>query len=562
VPAGGVVRTSDLRDPRIPFIGRSPGQGETELGALSLGERFWIPDQAAADRLRGYQKAERLLDVDNHYGLYRETFPGAKALDESNWIPVDFPGMMARLVRHYAFGEDFSVRARRQGSQPQIDRIYSHSGFRSLASQVAESLPVLGDAVLRVDIEDVPEDEVSDVSGTELIPQAVIRYVHPGHFFPDFDPLDGTQVNGVTLAWVLPTPSGMEGLVGMPMLVLREIHTLEEGDDGRMAGQVAYRLNAWDGHTTGEEVAVSQLFPDLEDGPTGIDEIPIVHIGYNRMAGKFFGRSEFQRILRIVLALENRFGQEDEALERHARPKLIVGPGVLDERGQARLADFDVIEIDPSVLEKAIKPEYLTWDMQIGGIQHEIEKLEEYLFMTTETSPASFGLERDGSQVESARALRFKAHRTVNKIIDLRQGELEDDIRRLFRVAQKLELAARTEDDLPAYTRTAIDMVWPDPIIEDQSAEVIDYSTLKGAHLVSRRRAVGDLFQLDPRAADREVQEILQDMVDESAAASVARPAGPGATGEEFPEAGSAPPPGAPAPGEQPPEGVTPGETA
>ncbi len=504
------------------FSGRQPGGGESEIKGIELGTRYYLPNPAATKRIEGYEKATRMLDPDEHWKLYQETFPQANEPDRQYWISVDFPGMLARLMKQYTIGRDFRVTARGDGSADEVKRIVDKNDLAKRLRQATESLPSLGDAVFRVDVENGKDDQ----------PQAVIRYVRPHNFHPVFDPMDGERTVGAYLSWVFRVDegqvvSGMEN--GQPvqwgdartqrMVVLREVHAPAE--EGEESGTVKYKLNKWDGKYLGDALQVRSLFPDLEDHETGIKDVPLVHVGYQVRAGEYWGNSEFLRIQRIFLALENRLSQEDEVLEKHARPKLIVGPGVLDEETKANLADFDVIEIDPDVMEKAVKPEYLTWDMQVGGIKHEIEKLEEYLFMTTETSPASFGLERDGSQVESARALKFKAHRTVNKVDDLRD-EWEPGVKKLLELSQERELSEGAEYEL---VETAVD--FGEAIVEDPTEEVVNYSTLKGAHLVSRKRALEDLHRLTPTEAEREDEAILQDMVDESAAQAQSLGIGP-----------------------------------
>ncbi len=488
------------------FTGRTRGGGEKELPAGMLGAQFYLPDNESRARLQGYLDAEQLLDVDKHAELYRKEYPQNKPPEK--WVPVDFAGMLSRLMRQYTFGQEFDVTATVSGTDSEVRRITKHNSLFLRFRQATETLPGLGDAVFKVEVEDI------GVSGEER-PQAIIRYIRPHHYFPKLDPLDSERVEEVTLAWVF-TLSGAEGANPESMAVLREVHTV---------GQIDYHVNRWDGTDLGDELPVSSHFPDLEGHSTGLDAIAVVHVGYQTRAGSHFGTSEFGRLRRLILALENRLSQEDEVLDKHARPKLIVGPGVLDEQAKANLADFDVIEVEPDILEKAVKPEYLTWDMQVGAIQHEIEKLEEYLFITSETSPASFGLERDGSQVESARALRFKAHRTINKVEDVR-AEWQPAIETIYKLAQELENTALEEDSKSSYEVSPVLVDFGSAIVEDQDAEVQNAVMLKTAKLISRKRAVRDLYNLTEAEADAEGQEILQDEVDEAAvAATPATPA-------------------------------------
>lgn len=508
-----------------PFTGMLPGGGEQELHRYSeVGKRFYVPDAQARARLEGYAEAEQLLDVEEHVKAWCRITNQAPGSDtQKHWIPLDFPGMLARLMRHYGLGEEFGVKAVLRGTvsgnvsgqladaQATVDRIAMQTRLTRTFRQVLEALPTYGDAVLRMDVVS-GEDELSG----ETIPMARVRFVPAFNYFPMLDPLDAATASGVTLAWVFKHPN--QDLANGEGVLVREENT---------PGQVRYLFNQWDGSKVGEPITREALrtvpglesLADLEDYQTGIDEVPIIHVGWQVKGGEHFGSSELLRVARIILALENRLAQEDEALEKHARPKLIVGPGILDEHGKSNLKDFDVIEVSPDVFEKAVKPEYLTWDMQVNALQHEIEKLEEYLFMTTETSPASFGLERDGSQVESARALRFKAHRTVNKVQDIRV-DLRLAIASVFRIGQKLELAARQAAGLTGFRRALVDVKFGDPIVEDQEQEVLDYVARKGAGLVSVNRALMDLDGLSPEEAELERRRILQDQVDAAAAAT------------------------------------------
>jgi hypothetical protein len=539
-----VPHQEDLKD----AVARSPAieifSAEGVLGSR-LGDDFYFGTEDDRQRIRRYSENEKLMDVAKHEGEFSDQHHAK----EAHWIPVDFFGMLARLMRHYTFGPAFRLEAQDVRAQPHIDRIFTGNRMLAQFREAEEAAVSLGDAVFRIDLGESREFALGDEDEGK---QAIVRFVRPHFYFPEPDLLDRRKVAMVTLAWILPLPplDGMASgaharldpsIQGGQKAVLREIHR---------PGFRQFVLNRWTGDGLGEELPLESL-PALASAavisgmvvsgeqPTGIDEIPIVHIAHNRKAGEMFGRSEFDRVRRVVGALENRISQEDEVLEKHARPKLIVGPGLLDNEGRVQLEDFDVIEIDPAVMEKAVKPEYLTWDMQINAIQHAIDKLEEYFFITTETSPASFGLERDGSQVESARALRFKAHRTVNKVED-RRDEWSDAIRAIFRIAQKMEEAKGT----PEYAPSRVTIRWPDPIIEDDDAEFQNYGAAKAAGLVSRKRALMDMHDLSPADADAESERILEDMRAESEAMSPS--AGTAGIPDEDllgPEAGGSPPP-------------------
>lgn len=563
-------------DPRYSasWPGYAPGQGESEIDPLTgAGSKFWWPDEDSKARVLGYVERQAMMNIDSHYKLFAKE-AGADAPEPSDWIPVDFPGMLSRLMRHYALGPEFGVEAKVSGTDTHVQRIFTEGEVVERLRQCAEAFPSLGDAVLRIDVEEREDEE------GELVPTAVPKFIHPACYHPVFDSLDNTKVEGVILAYVYKIPDDKRRDPDYPYMVLKEVHTLRaaSGVDAtaepvsgtnvvrmrrkpKREAWVEYELVEWDGEKQGAPIDLDVFFEGLDPRPSGADEIPVVHMAYNAAGGCAWGRSEFERVKQIILKIENRLTQEDEILERHARPKLIVGPGVLDSEGRANLSDFDVIEIDPSILEKAVKPEYLTWDPKIDAVKHQLESLLDFFFISTETCPASFGMERSGSQVESARALRFKAHRTINKIEDLRDM-LGRAIRAVFRIAQKLELAAREEDGLESYERSAININFPDPIIEDHTQDAQDYAALKVAGLVSSRRAVSDLFNLDPDETQAEL-----DAIDEDQKTSTWLPDRVGDNPEtgasaDALEAGGKKPPGSPAggrrgfPGAQPPKGA------
>jgi hypothetical protein len=494
---------------------------------MNLLTQYYVPDSDTKSRIKGYMDAEQLQDVSKHLQLFDVSDPDTR----ESYIPLDFAGMLSRLMRHYTFSPGFTVRAISPSTKPgptkradaNIKRLMEVSDAVTLFREVAESLPALGDAVIRVDLV-----EPAVVGSDEKELQAHMRYVKPHQAHVFTDPLDNRRVLEVTLAWLF--PASQFGLDDRRSIVLREVHT---------PGQFEFATNWWDGEQLTVGPSTKQLF-ELDPGPheTGIDEIPIVFIANNQKAGDFWGRSEYPRIKPIIGALEKRLAQLDEVLDKHARPKLIVGPGTLDDEGRTLLEHFDVIEVESSILEKAVRPEYLTWDMQIAAVKHEIEKLEEYFFIFTETSPASFGLERDGSQVESARALRFKAHRTINKVEDLRDP-FGDAVRKLLRIAQKLETGKQGGY---SYKVVPVKLEWPDPIIEDDTQEATDYALLRQNQLASVHRAVKDLYDLTDDEAEVERERILADEAafNEAVAAGII----PGLGGPPaLPEGGEAAPP-------------------
>ncbi|KKL73727.1 hypothetical protein LCGC14_2072010, partial [marine sediment metagenome] len=162
------------------FIGRPVGGGEKDITPNANLRGFFAPNVLGAERVASYLDVERLLDPKEHVKLRSEDKGGALGQDTRKfWIPLDLPGMLTRLMRHYTLGEEFRVRAILRGeqsvsgeelvqsqlkAQTEIDRIGEKSNIEHLLRQVSEQLPALGDAVLRIlDGENPSEIQVSSV---------------------------------------------------------------------------------------------------------------------------------------------------------------------------------------------------------------------------------------------------------------------------------------------------------------------------------------------------------------------------------------------------------------
>jgi len=116
-----------------------------------------------------------------------------------------------------------------------------------------------------------------------------------------------------------------------------------------------------------------------------------------------------------MYAVNNRMTKNENILDKHSDPILALPEGVLDEQGNIRKDKLQLFTIpDNEMGSKPAKPEYITWDASLDNSFKQIDKLIEFLYMTSETSPAVFGMDKQGA-AESGRALKLRLMRTIAK---------------------------------------------------------------------------------------------------------------------------------------------------
>jgi hypothetical protein len=130
------------------------------------------------------------------------------------------------------------------------------------------------------------------------------------------------------------------------------------------------------------------------------------------------------------------------------------------------------------------KQEYITWDAKLDSAFKQIDKILDMMFLVTETSPASFGLDK-GGQAESGRALKFKLLRTISKTAR-KKRYYDEAIKNILLTAQKLEIARGS---------SSFDLVkpssnWRDGLPDDELEIANKTATLDGAKAISTYQKV------------------------------------------------------------------------
>ena len=348
------------------------------------------PPRGHQDRIAAYERFEKLF-LGRHKELWNLQ-PGKYQL--RRYIVANFAGLISRLSADLLFGEhpDFLAPQDDEEGQGALDDLVTRNGLQLMCYESALANSFRGDAVLKV--------RWGKRTPTAEAPESIIEEVPASIFFPEVDEDDVRRVLRVTLAWPKRDPTN-PGL-----LYLR----IEEHEPGI----IRHRLMRFSGGRATEQVPLATLeayqgLPEEEE--TGLDHIPIFHIPNFRYGSRFWGISDYEGLESLFEATNNRLSQIDVVLDKHVAPKIILPPGFIDEEGKVRFDRMEAIEIDPGTSP----PSYMTWEGQLAAAYQQVDRLLDLMFITSETAPSAFGLDKFGI-AESGRALRLRLLRTLAKI--------------------------------------------------------------------------------------------------------------------------------------------------
>jgi hypothetical protein len=243
---------------------------------------------------------------------------------------------------------------------------------------------------------------------------------------------------------------------------------------------------------------------------TKVNRYLVIHVPNWKTRGHF-GISDFKDIKELVFALNNRMTKTDNILDKHSDPILAVPSGVLDEEGKVQKKAFTMFEMD----DKGNKPEYIVWNANLDNAIAEIDKIVEFLFMFSETSPDALGMGKNGI-AESGRALKMRLLRTIAKR-NRKKLYYDEAIKELIFVTEllvKANPAYKVTDELssvPVPKPQPPTTSWQDGVVNDET-ERVDIAIKKiDAGILSKKKAVMELENVEEDEADTILKEVSEE---------------------------------------------------
>jgi len=441
------------------------------------------PDKEKA-RVNGYELYEKVF-LGDHAEAFNIKTQGQfkKELEQLRYVAVNFGGMISKLSADMLFEEFPRISA---GENDEF--VHAMIDKNQLATQFYESAlenGFRGDAFFKIRAKDG---------------QVIIEDINPSICFPEYDEWNvRKEPTAHVLAWKVSLGQTDKGKNKYGVFKERHLkgtieHKLYElEDDGSLGAEL--RLSEYAG--------MENMKPEEK---TLIDDFLIIHIPNYRINSMYFGISDYKDLMQLMYAINNRITKVDNILDKHGDPILAVPEGVLDEEGKVSRKSFGIIEV-PTSESAGAKPEYIVWDAKLESAFGEIDKLIEFLLITSETSPASLGLDKEG-QAESGRALKYKLLRTIAK---KHRKELYFDwgIKKLLMVAQEFAFKNKLKaGDVASKKPEKVEIEWKDGIIND-TKEMLENEQMKLDNgLTTTKEAIQRIEDIDEKTADEKVKLI------------------------------------------------------
>lgn len=353
------------------------------------------PYKEAGARLSRYKHNDKLFE-----GAHFEAFSIQVAnrnfttnLAKLKYVTANFAGLISKVCADMLFGEPISVQFKDQITQQFYDALVFENKLQTTGYKLALLNSRRGDAVIKVRIINKNGD-----------PRIKLESVNPKIYFPHFADGDD-EPTAHELAWRVS--------IGDNDYLRKEIHTA-----GMIRNELWPFINQKSDQLTGTPLTDEQTkaLLDIEvDQDTGIDRPLIIHIPNWQDEG-FFGIDDYRDLNSLMYAVNNRITKNENILDKHSDPILQLPEGVLDENGNIDRAKLGVFEVPNTETGGQSKGEakYITWNANMDASFKQIDKLVEFLFMFSETSPDALGM-GDG-KVDSGRALKLRLMRTVAKV--------------------------------------------------------------------------------------------------------------------------------------------------
>jgi len=381
----------------------------------------------------------------NDYDKYEDIFLGKHTASFSKfaaemtkkkkiltYLVCNFGGLISKVSADLLFGEQIGLSYPDTATQKHkdfLDGFIKSNDLHNQNYEAALASSYLGDQFLKLYRDD----------------KGVVHadYINPALVTVETEGDNKKAIESITIGWVK-TQSGTNYLrkeIHYKGKIVNELWRLDKG--GVALAKVA--LNTIDDYAT---------LPDSQD--TGVDDFLIRHIPNWRTSRLFWGLSDYMDLLSLFDEANNRVSRVKDILDKHSDPKLAVPPGVIQADGTVKGANFDLVEVSGTAQSSLTKPEYITWDASLDAAFKEIDKIVEFLFLFSETSPAAFGMDKNGT-ADSGRALKFKLIRTMAKI-SRKKNYYDAALTWLFETAQKLGNIAKP---------ITPNIVWQDGIPQD-----------------------------------------------------------------------------------------------
>lgn len=353
-----------------------------------------FPYKNAQARINAYSKYDKLFDGKHFeaFSIEINSLQYTQNYAKLKYVAVNFAGLISKVSADMLAGEPIKLSGSTKEMSDWLNALAFENGLHTQLYESALKNSARGDAIFKVRSGPKnPDDTVSTVFIEDITPAIYFPMINSGNW--------RAEPKYKELAFLV--------TINKDEYIRIERH---------YPGKIENELWEYRDKSLYRKAPLSLYNPELKDvEETGIDRSLIIHVP-NWRAGDYFGVSDYHDIEALMYAVNNRMTKNENILDKHSDPILALPEGVLDEQGNIRKDKLQLFTIpDNEMGSKPAKPEYITWDASLDNSFKQIDKLIEFLYMTSETSPAVFGMDKQGA-AESGRALKLRLMRTIAKI--------------------------------------------------------------------------------------------------------------------------------------------------
>lgn len=445
------------------------------------------PPQKDIDRLAKYDTYERLF-MGDHRTAFRSKLeqydPQFSGLDPKvRYVVLPYPRIISTISADLLFEEQPKIVLENQRNQDFVDKLWYENSLWTTLYEEALVSSYKGDSVMRI----------LAVDG-----QIRVDTVKPDVYFPVYN------------------DNNVKAPVKEHVLAYRQ--TIDEREylvvETYRVGEIETRVYEFKQNTIGGEYNSMDILGIEPIVKTNLGEgySLIHHIKNWGMSGKFWGISDYEDLVDLFFAINNRLSRNEHILDKHGDPILAVPQGVLDAKGNVSRQSLGMIELPSHPMSgEASKPEYIVWDSKLESSFAQIDVLLEQLWISSQMSPTLFGLTKYGV-AESGRALKYKLLRTLS-LKHRKQMYWDNGIKSL--IESTIEFARNnrlTADGIaPAETEVPI-IYWQDGIIMDE-LEILENEKGKlDYELTTKEDAIANVEGITRDEAQEKLERIQQEL--------------------------------------------------
>lgn len=442
---------------------------------FQINKEWLLPEEKV--RLAEFHSNELLFKSD--FKPFRETFIHPRQNEKERndkWLQVaaGLPRLISKAYADFLFNEPPLVETTENVTEIINDELFNDVFLQKLYSNALVQ-SYSGGAVMKLF-----QDEDRDFP--------TIGFTHPRHFFPQFDPLDCNKITSVKFIFEFHVEELQKGET---LLFVEEY----------FVDCVENRLFIVKGEKIVREIELGIFFPSKKEvQPMPLGKIPVYYVPNFTDGLEFWGKSDYEGLEMLFLAINRRLTVSEHGLEVHGGGKLAVGSGLLDEFGKPLVPSWEYYEV-PSDVPNAMKPEFIQPKL---STMENIEQVKEYVklaLLTAELSPSVFGM-WEGKLPTSGKALKMEWIRTLTAAArkamrwELSLKEAGNDWLALANISGEV-LSVKLQDGIPEF---------PDEVIERELMK-------KEGGLQTTAQAIAKVDGIPEKDAEEKLVKIRADQV-------------------------------------------------